>query len=129
MTGGHWFGSSIAHRVGRFVRSASTETVDRVDVGSAGVAVNEPLVPAPAIIDTLRSVRSQPMPSGAFSGADPDFDVRDPLENRAAVLAARQRPMAERLALALSWNMLASQMRSGLAEAMRQTTHASDRTG
>ncbi len=48
--------------------------------------------------------------------------VRDPLANPAAVLAARQRPMAERLALALSWNRLASQLHSGLAEAMRRPT-------
>jgi len=43
--------------------------------------------------------------------------VRDPLENRAAVLAARQRPMSERLELALNWNTLASELRAGLAAA------------
>jgi len=48
--------------------------------------------------------------------------VRDPLANPAAVAAARQRPMAERLALALSWNKLASQLRAGLAEATRHPT-------
>lgn len=48
--------------------------------------------------------------------------VRDPFANRAAVLAARQRPMAERLELALSWNKLASQLRTGLAEAVRRST-------
>lgn len=41
--------------------------------------------------------------------------ARDPLANRAAVLAARERPMAERLELALSWNKLASELQAGLA--------------
>jgi hypothetical protein len=45
-----------------------------------------------------------------------DF-VRHPLANRAAVLAARRRPMSERLELAVSWNRVASQLRAGLAEA------------
>ncbi|MDP9135573.1 MAG: hypothetical protein M3N56_12190 [Actinomycetota bacterium] len=45
-----------------------------------------------------------------------DF-VRDPLANRAAVLAARRRPMSERLELAVSWNRVASQLRAGLAQA------------
>lgn len=60
-------------------------------------------------------------PAPADRALDSD-GVRDPLANPAAVLAARQRPMAERLALALSWNRLASQLRSGLAEAMRGPT-------
>jgi hypothetical protein len=41
--------------------------------------------------------------------------VRDPLTASAAVLAARSRPMAERLELALSWNALAAELRAGLA--------------
>jgi hypothetical protein len=44
-----------------------------------------------------------------------DATVRDPLPDWPAVLAARQRPMSERLALALSWNKLASELRIGLA--------------
>jgi hypothetical protein len=48
--------------------------------------------------------------------------VRDPLANIAAVYAARERPMGERLALALSWNRLASQLRSGLTEVLRRST-------
>ncbi|HKG01721.1 MAG TPA: hypothetical protein VKB03_00955 [Conexibacter sp.] len=48
--------------------------------------------------------------------------VRDPLARPEAVHAARERPMAERLELALSWNRLASQLRSGLAEAIRHPT-------
>lgn len=46
-------------------------------------------------------------------------DVRDPLANRAAVVAARKRPMAERLELALSWNRIASQLHVGLADTIR----------
>jgi hypothetical protein len=42
--------------------------------------------------------------------------VRDPFAVPEAVLAARQRPMAERLELALSWNSLAAELRTGLAE-------------
>lgn len=41
--------------------------------------------------------------------------VRDPLANRAAVLAARRRPMSERLEVALSWNSVAAELRAGLA--------------
>jgi hypothetical protein len=42
--------------------------------------------------------------------------VRDPLANRAAVLAARKRPMSDRLELALSWNRVAAELRANLAE-------------
>lgn len=48
--------------------------------------------------------------------------VRDPLENRAAVQAARQRPMSERLELALNWNAVAGELRAGLA-AVRSARH------
>lgn len=41
--------------------------------------------------------------------------VRDPHTSTAAVLAARRRPMSERLELALSWNALAAELRAGLA--------------
>ncbi len=41
--------------------------------------------------------------------------ARDPLANTDAVLAARRRPMSERLELALSWNRVASELRAGLA--------------
>jgi hypothetical protein len=44
-------------------------------------------------------------------------DVRDPLANPSAVLAARRRPMSERLELALSWNALAAELRAGLLTA------------
>jgi hypothetical protein len=46
--------------------------------------------------------------------------VRDPLAVPEAVLAARQRPMSERLELALSWNRVASELRAGLAEATKR---------
>jgi hypothetical protein len=52
----------------------------------------------------------------------PEF-VRDPLASRAAVLAARQRPMSERLELAISWNLTASQLRTSLGE-VRSGDHA-----
>jgi hypothetical protein len=42
--------------------------------------------------------------------------VRDPAAIRPAVLAARERSMSERLELALSWNLTASQLRNSLAE-------------
>ena len=45
--------------------------------------------------------------------------VRDPLGNLAQVRAARQRPMSERLELALSWNLVASQLRAGLVGATK----------
>jgi hypothetical protein len=41
--------------------------------------------------------------------------VRDPLAANDAVLAARRRPMSERLELALSWNAVAAELRAGLA--------------
>lgn len=40
--------------------------------------------------------------------------VRDPLAASAAVRAARQRPMSERLELALSWNAVAAELRAGM---------------
>jgi hypothetical protein len=45
--------------------------------------------------------------------------VRDPLAVPATVLAARRRPMAERLELALSWNTLAAELRAGLRAATK----------
>jgi hypothetical protein len=44
-----------------------------------------------------------------------EHDVRDPMANWAAVLAARERPMSERLELALSWNAVAAELRAGMA--------------
>ena len=45
---------------------------------------------------------------------NPRDAVRDPLANPAAVRAALARPMSERLELALSWNMVAAELRAGL---------------
>lgn len=42
--------------------------------------------------------------------------VRDPLNDLEAVREARRRPMSERLELALSWNLAASELRAGLLE-------------
>lgn len=42
--------------------------------------------------------------------------VRDPLADIEAVRAARKRPMSERLEVALSWNLMASELRTGIAE-------------
>jgi len=61
------------------------------------------------------------MQAQSQSAHDNEF-VRDPLANTAAVATARERPMAERLELALSWNRLASQLRAGLADALRPPT-------
>jgi hypothetical protein len=44
-----------------------------------------------------------------------EHEVRDPMANWAAVLAARERPMSERLELALSWNSAAAELRAGMA--------------
>jgi hypothetical protein len=43
--------------------------------------------------------------------------VRDPLAAAETVLAARRRPMSERLELALSWNTVAAELRAGLLSA------------
>jgi hypothetical protein len=43
--------------------------------------------------------------------------VRDPLVPLETVLAARRRPMSERLELALSWNAVAAELRIGLLAA------------
>jgi len=43
--------------------------------------------------------------------------VRDPLVPIEMVLAARRRPMSERLELALSWNAIAAELRVGLLAA------------
>jgi hypothetical protein len=47
--------------------------------------------------------------------------VRDPLAAPETVIAARQRPMSERLELALSWNAVASELRTGLRAATGHT--------
>jgi hypothetical protein len=52
--------------------------------------------------------------------AEPQEFVRDPLADPSAVLAARQRPMSERLELALSWNAVAAELRAGVAAATRR---------
>jgi hypothetical protein len=43
--------------------------------------------------------------------------VRRPLAVPEAVLAARRRPMSERLELAVSWNSVAAELRAGLSAA------------
>jgi len=48
--------------------------------------------------------------------------VRDALAVPEAVIDARRRPMAERLELALNWNMVASELRAGLAAIKRGTS-------
>jgi hypothetical protein len=47
--------------------------------------------------------------------------VRDPLVPAETALAARRRPMSERLELALSWNAVAAELRAGLLAATRHT--------
>jgi len=47
--------------------------------------------------------------------------VRDPLAVTDTVLAARRRPMSERLELALSWNAVAAELRAGLVAISRHT--------
>jgi hypothetical protein len=58
-------------------------------------------------------------PLGTGGGSPAPAAVREPLANRAAVLAARERPMSERLELALSWNRVAAELRAGLADAAK----------
>jgi hypothetical protein len=48
-------------------------------------------------------------------------DVRDPQTSIDMVRAARQRPMSERLEVALSWNAVAAELRAGLASAIGHT--------
>jgi hypothetical protein len=57
------------------------------------------------------------MPTGEFEQPSQPFAadaVRDPLAVTEAVIDARRRPMSERLALALSWNEVVVELRSGL---------------
>jgi hypothetical protein len=57
-----------------------------------------------------------PLHSKPHIASSSDVDqVRDPLATMNAVLAARQRPMSERLELALSWNKVAAELRVGLS--------------
>ncbi|MDO8184668.1 hypothetical protein Q5424_04885 [Conexibacter sp. JD483] len=55
--------------------------------------------------------------------AAPGDFVRDPLANPAAIIAARERSMAERLELAISWNKVASELREGMVRATEQAAH------
>lgn len=52
--------------------------------------------------------------------------VRDPLDSADRTLAARRRPMSERLELALSWNAVAAELRAGLLKATRHAPRAGD---
>ena len=54
---------------------------------------------------------------------DQQAGVRDPLPVTDAVLAARRRPMSERLELALSWNSVAAELRTGLLAAGTLSKH------
>jgi hypothetical protein len=54
------------------------------------------------------------------STAAPGTFVRDPLANPGAIIAARERSMAERLELAISWNKTASELRAGMVRATEQ---------
>lgn len=80
-----------------------------------------------------------PVPAADYAGPVPtperptrqeliDATVRDPLADWPAVLDARRRPMSERLALALNWNKLASELRVGLVAAIeRERQEARDK--
>lgn len=63
--------------------------------------------------EVVASEQQTPIESPAASRGG----VRDPLAVPEAVIAARQRPMSERLELALSWNTVAAELRRGLAAA------------
>jgi hypothetical protein len=65
-------------------------------------------------------VRSSEEPTPATDPPVPD-GVRDPLAVVSALRAARERPMAERLELALSWNAVAAELRAGLAATTRHS--------
>ena len=54
-----------------------------------------------------------------------ESEARDPTANWRAVLAARERSMAERLELALTWNAVAAELRAGMASV--KATDATDR--
>ena len=93
--------------------------------GLAGKATRPRLTTTPRARRAIPDDRYAPpveSPQDARPPLDPaDEYVRDPLANPEAVLAARQRPMSERLELALSWNSLASELRAGLAEVLGRT--------
>jgi hypothetical protein len=58
------------------------------------------------------------------SAVDAQAGLRDPLAVvNDAVLAARQRPMSERLELALSWNAVAAELRAGLLAASTRSKY------
>jgi len=61
-----------------------------------------------------------PAPEGSSRHELIDATVRDPFADWPAVLDARRRPMSERLALALSRNKLASELRAGVAAAIER---------
>lgn len=78
----------------------------------------EPLVTGDQAARYADPVRSQTDPPNrdvlSTSG------VRDPLAVPENVLAARLRPMPERLELALSWNAVAAELRAGLTAIARR---------
>lgn len=50
---------------------------------------------------------------------EPIKTARDLRSNRATVIDALRRPMAERLELALNWDKLASELRAGMHKTVR----------
>jgi hypothetical protein len=98
-------------------RVLSTPLGARVGRARAGLQAGVRRVASSSPLGTLIPMRAGDSPADqADLGA-----IRDPLASRAAVLAARQRPMAERLEVALSWNLLASELRAGLVVAADHT--------
>jgi hypothetical protein len=66
--------------------------------------------PSARYADSMASA-DEPARSQELGGSEA---VRDPLAMTDAVRAARERPMSERLELALSWNSVAAELRAGL---------------
>lgn len=70
---------------------------------------------------------SMDVQAGSDSADTPRTDaVRNPLARSDVLLAARSRPMAERLELALSWNALAAELRMGMRVATKGTARSGD---
>ena len=72
--------------------------------------------------DEPRKPYSPPVLEDVSLRAAPGEFVRDPLANRAAIIVDRERSLAERLELAISWNKMASELRAGMIRLNEQAS-------
>jgi hypothetical protein len=93
----------------------------RYTTGEANAVTHKALRASMVARYAVLTVTPSQAPLGIASDDARSATVRDPLAANDALLAARRRPMSERLELALSWNAVAAELRAGLAAVAGRT--------